>query len=85
MVEHLKQTIGGRLLQPLDVAQVHLPLRPLPLDDRQYTLYSQVDVQGVIELIKDTSLNAAIMRVTVRGGRDIWKPTGTVVERKARL
>ena len=31
-------------------------------------------VEGMLELIKDTSKAGAVMRVTVRGGRDYWPP-----------
>ncbi len=31
--------------------------------------------QGVVELATDSGLAGAVMRVTVRGGRDLWRPS----------
>lgn len=43
-------------------------------------------VQGVVELASDASLFGAVMRVTVRRGRDFWhQPSGSGTGSKARL
>jgi len=55
--------IGGRLLQPSEVAQVMIasPMR------RMISFISRHAYQGVIELVTDNKLTGAVMRITVRG------------------